>query len=303
VNQDLYVVGVSMSNHDRSACLLRSGRVVAAIAEERLDRRKRSEGFYGAHNRGTVLPPLAAIHQVLRKEGIAPQDVDLWVCGRSIRLCRDTLLQYLPVPAERIFEPPLPGHHLAHAYSAYGTAPFGDTAVLVVDEQGHHLGDGRFEKAAWYTGSSGPLTLLRRFEGGPDDLSIGMLYNAFAAFTGLNEAGQPAAGKLMGLAPLGTPRPEWPELVALDADTGDTRISLAGLDDFFTLAGLPVRPEMAAFRARQLDDLLAKYEAVWWSSELGADLARKAQDELERALLHVARGLRQQVATSSLGRV
>ena len=102
-------------------------------------------------------------------------------------LCRDALLSYLPVPPERVIEPPMPGHHVAHAYSAYGTSPFPQSAVLVIDEQGHHV-DGQFEKCAWFEGTTGPLRVMSRFLGGGDELSLGMFYNAFAFLTGLSEA-------------------------------------------------------------------------------------------------------------------
>jgi carbamoyltransferase len=186
-----------MSRHDRAACLLKNGQVVGAIGEERLDRRRRSLGSYQSYPRGLVVPPLTAITYLLRLAGISWDRVDLCVCGRSMTLCREALLECVPFPADRVVEPPLPGHHLAHAYSAYGTAPFANCAVLVIDEQGHHI-DGAFEKCTWYEGATGPLTLVDRFFGGGDDLSLGMLYNAFAAVTSLTEADSPAAGKLMG---------------------------------------------------------------------------------------------------------
>src|SRR5215207_569149 len=247
MSKSVYVLGVSMSNHDRSACLLENGVLCCAIAEERLDRRKRSEGFYRSYNRGTVVPPLASIRYVLGEQGITLDDVDLVVCGRSMRPCRDSLLEYLPVPEGRVAEPSLPGHHLAHAYSAYATSPFEETAVLVIDEQGHHSRDGRFEKCSWFEGSTGPLAVLRRFEGTAEDLSLGMFYNVFAAFTGLSEAGQPAAGKLMGLAPLGSERPDWARLIELDAG-GDTRIPLAEFEELFAHVGLRLRPGMERFQ-------------------------------------------------------
>jgi len=301
MTQDVYVLGVSMSNHDRSACLLKNGQVVGAIAEERLDRRKRSEGFYGYNRRGIVLPPLAAITYVLRQGGVQLDRVDLVVCGRSMRLCRDDLLAYLPLSPARVAEPPMPGHHLAHAYSAYGPAPFERMAVLVIDEQGHHLPGGGFEKCSWFQGAAGPLDRLDRFEGGADDLSLGMFYNAFGALTGLREVGKPAAGKLMGLAPYGRPHPEWPALIDCDPATGDTRISLRRLDVFFGRdAGLGIRPGFENFAVSQLDELLVKYVPVPWKEDLAADLARKAQDELETAVLNISRALHRRTGESVL---
>lgn len=294
-----YVLGVSMSNHDRSACLLADGRLVAAVAEERLDRRKSSEGFYRRAGRGIVLPPMRAITSVLRERGLALDDVDLVVCGRSITECRQAFLDHVPVSPDRVVEPPLPSHHLAHAYSAYATSPFADAAVLVIDEQGHWDGD-RFERCTWFAGTGGdPLRPLRRFWGGTRSLSIGMFYNAFAALTGLAEAGRPAAGKLMSLAALGRDRPDWRDLLQLSL-SGDVGCELGALDDFMALAGVPVRPGMHGLPVRELDHLLTKYRSVGWRNELGADLARKAQQELERAVLHTAGQLRTESGMTSL---
>ena len=293
MSRNVYILGVSMSNHDRSACLLRDGRIVAAISEDRLDRRKGSEGFYSREDRGIVLPPMAAITYVLRKESIGLDEVELVVCGRSITSCRDTLVDYVPVPASRVIEPSIPGHHLAHAYSAYGTSPFKDSAVLVIDEQGHHLSDQSFEKCSWFETLDGRLSLLERFTAdGRNDLSLGMFFNAFAALTGLAEAGRPAAGKLMGLAPFGKRHSDWPDLISLKPERGNTFIPLKELDAFFTQIGLPIKHGMEGFMVQSPDDLLAKYLPIWWKNELAADLACKAQDELEKAVLHIQSALR-----------
>lgn len=282
------ILGIAMSNHDRAACLVVDGEPVAAIGEERIDRRKRSEGFYRRSPRHLVLPPVASVTYVLDAGGRTLADIDLVVCGRSLTLCRDVLLRYLPVAPERVVEPELPGHHLAHAYSAYAASPADHVALLVLDEQGHTLPGGGFEKCTWFTGAEGVVTPVHRFFGSSGDLSLGMLYDAFAALTGLSEAGMPSAGKLMGLAAHGQRRPEWPPVVELRAG-GETRIAPGALDDLFALAGLPA---IEGPRAATLDDLLARFRAVHWSTRLAADLARKAQDELEAAVLHVARALR-----------
>ena len=107
--KDVYVLGISMSRHDRAACLLRNGEVVGAIGEERLDRRRRSLGTYQSHPRGLVVPPLAAITYVLRLGGISWDRVDLCVCGRSMTLCREALLECVPFAADRVVEPPRAG--------------------------------------------------------------------------------------------------------------------------------------------------------------------------------------------------
>jgi carbamoyltransferase len=291
MSQNTYVLGVSMSSHDRSAALMRNGQIVAAIAEERLDRRKKSQGFYGHASRAIVPPPSAAIAYVLREVGIGLDRVDLVVCGRSITTCRDTFLRYVPVNPAVVVEPEPPAHHLAHAYSAYACAPFASCAVLVIDEQGHRLTDGSYERCTWLSGSAGPLSVARRFLGRDGSLSLGMYFDAFAALTGLSEAGLPASGKLMALAGYGDRRPGWPSLVSLMPD-GDVGIRLADMDSFLEAAGLPVQPGYEGWHPTAFDGLRLKFRPVHWSTSLAADLARHAQDDLEQAVLHSAAALR-----------
>jgi carbamoyltransferase len=285
-----HVLGVSMSNHDRAACLLRDGRIVGAVAEERLDRRKRSEGFYGQAPRDIVIPPMAAITRLIKDAGVGLHDLDLIVCGRSRTLGRETLLRYLPVAEERVIEPAIPSHHLAHAYSAYATAPFSASAVLVIDEQGHDTPVG-YEAASWFEGEGGPLRVLRRFLAGSQELSLGMVYNVFAALTGLSESGRPAPGKLMALAARGAARPDWPPLVRCGETGTDATTRLADIDAFLSESGVPIADDMEDLDVTEVDDLLAKYEPIEWDCALAADLARKAQDELEVGVLRLARGL------------
>ena len=87
-----YVMGISMSSHDRAAALLKDGSIVAAIAEERIDRRKRSQGFYSNNSRDIVLPPSSAVKYLLSAEDLSLDDIDLVICGSSIRLCKSRLL-------------------------------------------------------------------------------------------------------------------------------------------------------------------------------------------------------------------
>jgi carbamoyltransferase len=261
--------------------------IVAAISEERLDRRKKSQGFYHQSAGSLSLPPLMAITHLLRQEGITLADLELIVCGRSITTCRADLLRFLPVDPGIVVEPDEPGHHLAHAWSAYATAPFAECDVLVVDEQGHWASDATFERGTWYAGSGDRLTPVRALRGTPTSLSLGMYFDVFAALTGLSEAGLPAAGKLMALAAYGERRPEWEAVIELAAD-GDATVDLGRLDAFLQYtAKVPTSIGFEDWTPRSVEDLRVKFAAAHWSSQLAADLARKAQDELESALLHV----------------
>lgn len=285
------ILGVSMSSHDRAAALLRDGEIIAAVSEERLDRRKKSQGFY-AGGGSVALPPMASITRVLRYSGLRLDDLDLVVCGRSVTLCRETLLSYLPADPKRVIEPPVGSHHLAHGYSAYGTSPFERADVLVIDEQGHHYPDGTFERCTWFTGEDGPLTVLRAFRGSPVSLSLGMFFDVFAALTGLSEGGLPSGGKLMALAGFGRVRPDWPPLISFGED-GDAGADLVALDAFLEhTANVPVNPGYELWPVCGIDELRLKYRPVHWSTDLAADLAAKAQAELERAVLHTASRLR-----------
>jgi carbamoyltransferase len=288
MSNERYVLGVSMSNHDRSAAVLRDGVVVAAIAEERIDRRKKSHGFYGNAPRDVVLPPMGAITYVVRQAGITLDDIELLVCGRSITTCREQLLAYVPISADRVVEPEPPAHHLAHAYSAYLTAPFPECDVLVLDEQGHHV-DGRFERGTWFSGAAAALEAGPRYWGDEEVLSLGMFYDIAAAFCGLAEAALPAAGKLMALAGFGRHREDWPTLFELRAD-GDAVLTLPALDAFLQeTVKLSTEPGYHDFTVAGVEDLRLKYQPAYWTDDVARDLATKAQQELERALLHIVR--------------
>lgn len=289
-----WILGVSMSSHDRSAALLRDGHIVAAIAEERLDRRKRSEGFYAPPHK-EVLPPFASISAVLREGGIGLDDVDLVACTRSISSARDTLIRYLPIEEERIVEPPLPGHHLAHAFAAFGTSPFEEAAILILDEQGTHLPDGAYERASWFLGNDTGVSPIKKFYGTHNDLSLGLFYNVFAAVVGLSEAGLPAAGKLMGLASCAPSSCVDVGLIDLLAD-GDFRIDLHRLTAFLD-SRLGVTTQHPP---KSVDDLLRRYPKVHWTDDKAIKLAAIAQGELERAVLHVAGSLKRQTGQAKL---
>lgn len=125
---DIYVLGTGLS-HDGSAVLLKNGQVCVAIEKERLSRKK--------HDGGN---DTLAIQYCLDAEGIQLEEVSLVVQCANFEIPDRELFR-----GERIFagkdKPELVNisHHLAHAYSAVGTAPFDEGMVMVIDGCGSPL--------------------------------------------------------------------------------------------------------------------------------------------------------------------
>lgn len=124
----IYVLGTGLS-HNGSAVLLKNGRVCIGIEKERISRKK--------HDGGN---DTLAIQYCLDAEGITLNDVTLVVqCANFDIPNRDRF------GGERVFskaeEPKIIdiSHHLAHAYSAVGTSPFSECAVMVIDGCGSPL--------------------------------------------------------------------------------------------------------------------------------------------------------------------
>lgn len=217
----VYVLGTGLS-HNGSAVLLKDGKVCVGIEKERITRRKHDGGNDSA-----------AIRYCLEAEGIALSDVELVVqCANFEIPPRDRF------HTERLFagsaHPPITSisHHLAHAWSAAGTTAFDDCAIMVIDGCGSpfdqctdldarilHAGElphGELwcEKDSFYHFDGRDVVpLFKDFSALKPDTatrvrmpatehSIGGFYGAVSeyVFGNLDDA-----GKLMGLAPYGTP--------------------------------------------------------------------------------------------------
>jgi len=122
------IIGAVVSDHDSAVALLRDGRPVAAINEERLCRVRRGDPRNSIRR---------ALHYVLAAGGVEPADIDLVVC--------DTAYYYPPGghPPIAVF-PDFPDpekivqldHHLGHVASTFFPSPFDEAAVLSVDASG-----------------------------------------------------------------------------------------------------------------------------------------------------------------------
>ncbi|MFL5385778.1 MAG: carbamoyltransferase [Longimicrobiaceae bacterium] len=216
-----WVLGISAS-HNGGACILHGDRIVAAIQEERLSRFKRDR-VYGARES-------LAVGYCLQAAGIRPTDLDLVVlCAQDSVSSDDYDLAFnrqLALVRGKVPWLTIP-HHLGHAVHAFATSGFEDAAVLVVDGLGSPFEDltpgeqalasdarDGWETISLYEASGTAITPLEkhmnadgnwlqpRREGMPRFRSLGGMYSAVAS----QLFGNPMeAGKVMGLAPYGSP--------------------------------------------------------------------------------------------------
>jgi carbamoyltransferase len=223
MSKPLYVLGTGLS-HNGSAVLLKDGKVCVGIEKERLSRKKHDGGNDSL-----------AIQYCLDAEGITLDDIAVVVQCENFTLPDRTHFK-----GKRLFEnTTLPkiidiSHHLAHAYSAVGTSPFSECAVMVIDgcgspldqfialhpEQKHLLDPVFFEekqmqceKDSFYYFDGQNLTPLYKdfstmssnstnyFRLPTTQHSIGGFYASISnyVFGDMDDV-----GKLMGLAPFGT---------------------------------------------------------------------------------------------------
>jgi carbamoyltransferase len=218
-----WILGISASPHNGAVCLLNGDEIVAAIQEERLNRRKRAPVF-GAS-------PSLALQYCLEHAGICPSDLKLVVCCVTNQarvpqhdLAANPILQTCLHNTPTLYIP----HHYGHAFSTFATSGFAESAILVIDGIGSpfedftesekaicHRSVNVWETASLYFASGTTIEpvekhLIENFEwikgngleGMPSFGSIGGMYSAAAIqiFGDIFEA-----GKVMGLAPYGRP--------------------------------------------------------------------------------------------------
>lgn len=128
MNSPVYVLGTGLS-HNGSAVLLKDGRVCVGIEKERLTRIKHDGGNDNL-----------AIQYCLDAEGIQLKDISLVVQCANFDIPHRNQYKgkrlFSEVPDLKIIDI---SHHLAHAYSAVGTSPFSECAVMVIDGCGSPL--------------------------------------------------------------------------------------------------------------------------------------------------------------------
>ncbi len=209
----MYILGISAYYHDSAACLVKDGKIISAVQEERFTRKKHDNSF-----------PINSINYCLKNERIEPNNLDFIAYYEKPILKFDRLLNtilYTSPSSLRTFITAMPSaikekiwikekikkalkydgeivfskHHESHASSAFFPSPFVKSAVLTMDAVGE------WSTTSYGIGDQNKVQLIKDIK---FPHSLGLLYSAFTYFTGFRvNSGE---YKLMGLAPYGEPK-------------------------------------------------------------------------------------------------
>ncbi|MGN6605077.1 MAG: carbamoyltransferase family protein [Ginsengibacter sp.] len=213
----MIILGINAYHADSSAAILVNGKLIAAIEEERLERKKHWAGF-----------PEKSIEFCLKEAGIELQDVDYIAIGRDPKAKFANKLIYLaknPVGSysaigERImnsrkvasiendladfsglkksaFEKKIVQveHHRSHLASSFFASPFEEAACVSID------GSGDFTTTMTAIGKGNQIKILDSID---FPHSLGLFYTAFTQLLGFPHYGDEY--KVMGMAPYGEPK-------------------------------------------------------------------------------------------------
>lgn len=193
----MYILGLGGSNHDYSSCLIKDGRIIYMIDDERITRKKYGTGL------GVELSKGFSRNYCLENAGITLEDVDLIVANDILN----------PVVYQRLSKKVhLINHHLTHAAAAFYPSEWEEAAILVVDGVGSKAtinGNTKYETVTFAHGKGNKISVLEKINGrnlpGTDyvENSLGIFYALITEVVGFGEHEE---GKTMGLAPYGTDR-------------------------------------------------------------------------------------------------
>lgn len=229
----MYILGINSAYHESAACLVRDGKILAAVEEERFNRIKHAKKAK-IDNPNEL--PWKSIEYCLKEAGIKLQDIDY--IGYSLdpekRLEKNKNhnhhyeikeQDFGTIKGESLFyeknlevEKQLRdkgfkgkflflNHHDCHAASAFFLSPFEKAGILVVD------GIGEFESTTLYTGEKNKIKRILEID---YPHSLGFLWEKLSKFLGFSEY---HAAKVMGLSTYGNParyRNEFRKIIKID---------------------------------------------------------------------------------------
>ena len=298
----MYILGISCYYHDSAAALLKDGKVVAAVEEERFSRQKNDDGFPGQ-----------AIDYCLREEKITGKDLSYVAFYDKVVLKFERLLDnYIAVAPKglasftnvipkwihkrlwvkeeikkhlkgytgKIY---FPKHHLSHAAYTFFTSPFNEAAILTVD------GVGEWTTTSFGAAKDSKIQLTNDIRW---PHSLGMFYSAFTYYLGfkVNEGEY----KLMGLSSYG--KPKYYDLILKELidvrDDGSLRLNMKYFAYTWDKVMINQKFEQLFGLPRRTEDSETK--------QIHFDIGASAQLVLEDVLLKMARYIHEKTKLNNL---
>ena len=313
----MYILGINAYHGDAAAAIIKDGRLIAAVEEERFNRCKHSAGFPAQAIRycldaagisvedldhiGISRDPSAHLHKkilfaAMRVASHARQIKDRLGNAAKVRDLRDELARVFNVPKKQLrarfhnIE-----HHRAHLASAFYVSPFERAALLSID------GFGDFISTMWAQGEGNSIEVLGQVE---YPHSSGIVYTATTQFFGFPHYGD--EGKVMGLAPYGQPRfiNEFRDIIRTE-ENGQFRLHL----DYFRHHAEGVEmtwdhgsPVIGRIFSDEFEHLFGPARAPGSTlTDRERDIAASLQLRLEEVCFHVLNHLHEQTGLTELG--
>ncbi|HEX8514879.1 MAG TPA: carbamoyltransferase C-terminal domain-containing protein [Bacteroidia bacterium] len=211
----MYILGLNAFHGDSSACILKDGKMLIAIEEERIRRIKHWAGF-----------PIEAIKYCLKDSGISITEIDhitisrdpsanvlkkikhtiknkvsfsaildRYTNSKKVKSVKAMLSEELGIKESDIkAEIHNIEHHRSHLASAFFASPFEESAIVSID------GFGDFTSTMIATGKGNKIEVLDAVH---FPHSVGIFYTSFTQYLGFPKYGDEY--KVMGLAPYGKP--------------------------------------------------------------------------------------------------
>jgi carbamoyltransferase len=250
----MYILGINSAYHEPAACLIKDGRIVAAVEEERFTRVRHGKP---ANLQNPQEVPENSIRYCLETAGIKACDLAKIAysfvpekrLAHNMGIGEETfsggagskegeqkffeLLQSVPGVLSGMLDLDITDrfvwleHHACHASSAFYVSPFDQAAILSLDGIGEAT-------CTWFgRGDDTRITTLRELE---YPSSLGLLWTKFSRFLGFGEYGQ---WKVMGLAGFG------------DSERYYTK--LRGFVDFDDQGNFTIDPKILQLRVNRFD--------------------------------------------------
>jgi carbamoyltransferase len=311
----MLILGLNMFHADTSAAIVQDGRVVFAIAEERLNRVKHYAGF-----------PSLAIKACLDAVGAKIADVDHVAIGQdtdanlakkvryalanpakllnfirlrqrkqAMRDLRALIAQALDVDRKQLrFQEHHLEHHIAHIASAYYCSPWERAAGFSYDGSGDFVS-----------------TMMARCEGNEIQVldrvflpnSLGSFYTMICEFIGYSKYGD--EGKVMGLAPYGNDTYCEKVTQILGLRNGHFELNLDFFKPLGSNEGMQISQDGTVHLARHFSDYMANNfgeprEPHTEITQREMDLAYAMQHCFEKVFFHLLNELYKRVPIEDL---